>query len=99
MINFEQLQLLLVLERTECHSEVISTMALRYTQIILSSDPSLAQVSLWVFPNSLQANAKTLPQSRPQQLPYTSLRINYSFIILSFNTTQFEVQKAPVNKL
>jgi hypothetical protein len=41
----------------------------------------------------------TLPQSRPQQLPSTSLPINYTFIILSFNTTQFEVQKAPVNEL
>jgi len=55
MINFEQLQLLLILERTECHSEVISTMALRYTQIILSSDPSLAQVSLRGF-SSLPAS-------------------------------------------
>lgn len=99
MINFEQLHLLFILEPTECHSEVISTMALRYTQIILSSDPSLAQVSLRVFPHSLQANAMTLPQSRPQQLPSTSLPITYSFIILSFNTTQFEVNKAPVNNL
>lgn len=99
MINFERLQLLLILEMTECHSEVFSTMALRYTQIILSSDPDLAQVSLQVFPHSLQANAMTLPQSRPQQLPSTSLLINYSFIILSFNTTQSEVQNAPLNKL
>ena len=82
---------------TECHSEVISTTALRHTQIILSSDPDLAQVSLQVLPHSLQANAMTLPQSRPKQLPFTSLPINYSFIILSFNATQSEVQKAPLN--
>jgi len=99
MINFERLQLLLILELSECHSEVFSTMALRYTQIILSSDPDLAQVSLQVFPHSLQANAVTLPQSRPKQLPSTSLHINHSLIILSFNTTQSEVQKAPLNKL
>ena len=96
MINFEKLQLLLILELNECHSEVISTTTLRYTHILLSSDPDLAQVSLQVFPHSLQANDTTLPQSRPQQLPSTSLLINYSFIILAFNTTQSEVQKAPL---
>jgi hypothetical protein len=41
----------------------------------------------------------TLPRSTPQQLPSTSFPINYSFIIRSFNTTQSEVQKAPLNKL
>jgi len=90
--------LLLITELTECHSEVISTMALRYTKIILSSYPDLAKVSLQVCPHSLQANAMTLPQSRPQQLPSTSLPINYSFIILSFNSTQSDVQKAALIK-
>lgn len=88
-----------MLQLTECHGEVISTTALRYTEIILSSNPDLAQVSLQVFPHSLQANAMTLPQSKPQQLPSTTLPINYSSITLSFNTTQCEVQKAPLNKL
>jgi hypothetical protein len=85
---------------TKCHSEVVGTPAVcSGIQIQISAwRPAMLTEVYSGFTQFLQANARAVPEIRPQLLPSMSFTINYSPVIFLLDITWSELPKVTLNK-